>query len=380
MILVGDDDKLLESKKKCPLRPYFVYSWHDEVKNELKAIMTFFDPKNDSRRRLSRQDMAAKATGLQRRVIKGLSSLPDTEKNKVNELCNAVIERRTSTASIFYLAKQAYRAVKELKYDAIETDIMRSADVIFCTLCSSASRVMGLARRSTKFGALIVDEAAAATEPDLYIPFHLGPSRLLLVGDPKQLPSTVLSERAKRFGLDVSLQERLMSDHCRYDYTMLNVQYRMHPEISTFPSHHFYNGKICDGANVTSPTCGERAQLLDGRPYVFLQVDGVESKGHSESTCNLLEAAAVLDLVKRLCRANDTWSSPDRLRIITFYTAQVTLLRKTLSDNGFDNVLVSTVDSSQGCEADVVIVSIGEDWTNTIPNECCVFLTHMTYL
>ena len=131
-----------------------------------------------------------------------------------------------------------------LNMPAVEFDLMKSADVIFCTLCSSASRVMSLTGESIE--ALIVDEAAAATEPDLYIPFHLRPTRLLIVGDPKQLPSTVLSDRAKGFGLDVSLQERLMI-HCSYDFTMLNVQYRMHPEISSFPSRRFYNSQLRDG-------------------------------------------------------------------------------------------------------------------------------------
>jgi superfamily I DNA and/or RNA helicase len=38
-----------------------------------------------------------------------------------------------------------------------------------------------------------IGEAAAATEADIYIPFHLKPSRLLVVGDPRQLPSIVKS-------------------------------------------------------------------------------------------------------------------------------------------------------------------------------------------
>mmetsp|Transcript_184 Transcript_184/g.349 ORF Transcript_184/g.349 Transcript_184/m.349 type:complete len:118 (+) Transcript_184:200-553(+) len=101
---------------------------------------------------------------------------------------------------------------------------MKSADMVFCTLCSSASRVtMRLTGESIE--ALIVDEAAAATEPDIYIPFHLRPSRLLVVRDPNQLPSTVLSDQAKGLGLDVSLHERIMM-HCGYEFTMLDVQYR----------------------------------------------------------------------------------------------------------------------------------------------------------
>ena len=48
---------------------------------------------------------------------------------------------------------------------------------------------------------LVIDEAAATTEPQLCIPFHLKPKRLLCVGDPLQLPATVLSRRATDLGL-----------------------------------------------------------------------------------------------------------------------------------------------------------------------------------
>jgi len=357
MILVGDDDKLLESKKNSPLRPHYVYSWHTKVLEEFGVIATFFDPKSEESPNLSRQDLLKKAIGLQRRVVRSLVQLPEKEKKKIDELCKGLSQKKLDGTSLFHLANDAYRAVERLPHDAIENDIMGSADVIFCTLCSSASRVMKLAKASS-IEALIVDEAAAATEPDLYIPFHLIPSRLLVVGDPKQLPSTVLSDRAKKLGLDVSLQERLMN-HCKYDYTMLNVQYRMHPEISAFPSRHFYNGLILDGDNVMAPVYGY-AHLFHGRPYAFLQVDGIEAKGTEKSTCNHIEADVVVDLVRQLADHNDeSWCrSVDRLRIITFYTEQVVLLRKKLSDAGLKDVLVATVDSSQGCEADVVIVSL----------------------
>jgi superfamily I DNA and/or RNA helicase len=118
-------------------------------------------------------------------------------------LCKGLADPKCGrTVSLFYLATHASNAIGGLKGDAAEFDLMKSADVVFCTLlCSSASRVtMRLTGESIE--ALIVDEAAAATEPDLYIPFHLRPSRLLVVRDPNQLPSTVLSDQAKGLGLD----------------------------------------------------------------------------------------------------------------------------------------------------------------------------------
>jgi senataxin len=299
--------------------------------------------------------MLKKANNLRREIFRRLISLPPVIKNKFDELCKGLADPKCGRESLFILATQASNAIGGLKGDAIEFDLMKSADVVFCTLCSSASRVMRLTGESIE--ALIVDEAAASTEPDLYIPFHLRPSKLLVVGDPNQLPSTVLSDRAKGLGLDVSLQERLMM-HCGYEFTMLDVQYRMHPEISSFPSRQFYNSQLRDGENVMVER-GRRALLLNGRPYSFLQVNGTETKGSTHSTCNAMEANAVVDLVKELVHESEQYrSSVQMLRIITFYTAQVFLIRKMLDNAGFNYVLVAAVDSSQGCEADVVIVSL----------------------
>jgi senataxin len=355
MLLVGDDEKLLESNKKSALRPHYVYSWRKEVSKELKIMTKFYHANNQDVHEYSQKDMLKKANNLRREIFRRLISLPPVIKNKFDELCKGLADPKCGKESLFILATQASNAIGGLKGDAIEFDLMKSADVVFCTLCSSASRVMRLTGESIE--ALIVDEAAASTEPDLYIPFHLRPSKLLVVGDPNQLPSTVLSDRAKGLGLDVSLQERLMM-HCGYEFTMLDVQYRMHPEISSFPSRQFYNSQLRDGENVMVER-GRRALLLNGRPYSFLQVNGTETKGSTHSTCNAMEANAVVDLVKELVHESEQYrSSVQMLRIITFYTAQVFLIRKMLDNAGFNYVLVAAVDSSQGCEADVVIVSL----------------------
>lgn len=54
-------------------------------------------------------------------------------------------------------------------------------------------------------------QAAQALEPSVLIPLQLlsREGRLVLVGDPRQLPATVLSRAAERAGLGRSLFERL---------------------------------------------------------------------------------------------------------------------------------------------------------------------------
>jgi superfamily I DNA and/or RNA helicase len=239
---------------------------------------------------------------------------------------------------------------------ALSKELVDSADIIFCTLSTAGNSVVGGSR---EIDGLVVDEAAAATEPENYIPFRLKPKKLLIVGDPKQLPPTVFSRRAKMLGLGLSLQERMMNG-CGHKYTMLNTQYRMHPAISAFPSRKFYNGLIANGSNTKEV---RSSSWLDGRPYTFLQVNGTEEPPPNKrgGLRNPQEAAVVVDLVQQLVglrgQRDESWNSSDRIRIITFYQDQVSLIKKEMAEKGLNGVLVATVDSSQGCEADVVILS-----------------------
>lgn len=107
---------------------------------------------------------------------------------------------------------------------------------------------------------------------------------------------------------------------------------------------------------------------MDGKPYTFIQVSGHEHQQAGGSYANVDEAKTIVSLVGML-RASfrdqhdsssnheKAWHDPDRIRIISFYQGQVTLLRRMLNRAGLGQVLVATVDSSQGCEADLVIVS-----------------------
>lgn len=103
-------------------------------------------------------------------------------------------------------------------------------------------------RDDLRFETIIIDEAAQATEPSTLIPLRYGCRRLVLVGDPRQLPATVLSPTAQKAGLGVSLFERL--ENAGHPVVLLFVQYRMHPSIRLFPSQHFYQSRLVDHPSV----------------------------------------------------------------------------------------------------------------------------------
>jgi superfamily I DNA and/or RNA helicase len=133
----------------------------------------------------------------------------------------------------------------------------------------------------------------------------------------------------------------------------------MRPEISEWPMAEFYNEKVKDGANVTAESYSSEVVVRNGDPYTWVQVSGQEQKDRKFSTFNESEAQAVVAILLELkakYSMSGNWFSPDKIRIITFYQAQVDYLRFLLRRYQLD-VMVSTVDASQGCEADIVILS-----------------------
>ena len=76
--------------------------------------------------------------------------------------------------------------------------------------------------------------------------------QVFLVGDPIQLPATVISKRAVSYGYDVSLFKRLQT--AGYPVQVLDTQYRMHPDICRFPSDQFYHSGVKTGEGVEAAT------------------------------------------------------------------------------------------------------------------------------
>ena len=102
-------------------------------------------------------------------------------------------------------------------------------------------------------------------------------------------------------GFGRSLFERLSSlGHTKH---LLNIQYRMHPSISSFPNLNFYLDQISDGPNVEKESY--RKQYLPGLmfgPYSFINIFGGK-EAHGNAGCslrNMVEVSAVVIIVQKL--------------------------------------------------------------------------------
>lgn len=389
VVLVGDEDKLLEEtlstnnggtdgmslSQQVTNNYHFVYKFLPNLQTCLQGLEKCLKSRSAEEEMLVPQShvvfrLLAQFMDIAHLFKAGVKTRADSLRSALVRLTTKKRSEKNHAKTLEHLAA-VLKDLRPLAGDKSLTHkvtcaLIQRADVIFCTLASSGSNVFKLhTRQGLKVRDLIVDEAAAATEAELAIPFHLRPNRVLVVGDPMQLPATVMSPMAKKFNLDRSLHQRLMQ--CNYPFIMLQEQYRMRREISKFASNQFYEGKLRNSEKVEKSFYVSPCPLLEPSqdPFLFQDVNGREEQKGNGSIQNLAEAKAVVEWIGKLrAKAKQTdphWFRSDKVRIITFYQAQVDLINSLLRSLGFgyakSGLVATTVDSSQGCEADLVIVS-----------------------
>ncbi|XP_030461792.1 uncharacterized protein LOC115681845 [Syzygium oleosum] len=244
--------------------------------------------------------------------------------------------------------------------DMIADFCYQQASLIFCT-ASSSYKLYSVEMEPLNL--LVIDEAAQLKECESVIPLRLpGVKHLILVGDECQLAAMVESKVSSRAGFGRSLFERLSS--LGYSRQLLNIQYRMHPSISLFPTSNFYQNQIMDGPNVKSKSY-RKSHLpwpMFG-PYSFINIpDGREQAGDDGcSLRNPVEVEVILRIVRNLYRAWDGSEEDLTVGVISPYAAQVAAVqfklgKKYENTKGF-MVKVKSVDGFQGGEEDIVIIS-----------------------
>ena len=79
-----------------------------------------------------------------------------------------------------------------------------------------------------------------------------GTKHVVLVGDHAQLGPVIMNKQTVMAGLNMSLFERLIRMGNRP--LRLQIQYRMHPALSVFPSDTFYEGSLQNGVSAAQRT------------------------------------------------------------------------------------------------------------------------------
>ncbi|KAK1758566.1 SEN1 N terminal-domain-containing protein [Echria macrotheca] len=247
----------------------------------------------------------------------------------------------------------------DIKRRQIQQDILDKAQVL-CTTLSGSGHDM-FRTLTVEFETVIIDEAAQCVELSALIPLKYGCSKCILVGDPKQLPPTVLSQSAARYGYDQSLFVRMQKRHAK-DVHLLDTQYRMHPEISMFPSKEFYEGLLQNGPDMASLRRQDwhRSVLLG--PYRFFDVKGSQNRGpRGQSLINDEEVKVAMQLYRRFKVEYSGLDLTGKIGVITPYKAQLFRLRQRFEDTWgesiFDEIEFNTTDAFQGRECEIIIFS-----------------------
>ncbi|KAI0293908.1 P-loop containing nucleoside triphosphate hydrolase protein [Russula brevipes] len=273
--------------------------------------------------------------------------------------------------------------------------VLQEAQVVLATCHSSGGHQL----RMQEFDVVIIDEATQALEAVCWIPIFKA-KKLILAGDPKQLPPTVralsptqdLASRSKsriasRFTskmassvrcrglmpprtLELTMFERLEKMYGPRIKYMLTVQYRMHAKIAEFPSKVMYDSRLITHSSVAThllrhlpgiTATSEDLQDILEAPITFFDTAGceyferVEGDDDEGSRCNENEATIVHKWVATLVAAGITSS---QIGIITPYQAQVVLLTSLLRSSYGPELEIGTVDGMQGREKEAVIISL----------------------
>lgn len=210
---------------------------------------------------------------------------------------------------------------------------------------------------------LVIDEAGQFSLAST-IAVSLATSRLLLLGDPQQLPQ--VSQGVHPEPVDTSALGWVVDGAevipAELGYFLARTR-RMHPAVAAAVSRLSYAGRLA-----SHPSTALR--VLDG---IEPGVHPVPLRHRGNATQSPEEAAQVVELVRGLI--GRSWSDVERegetgrrmparplvasdLIVVTPYNAQQVLVEEALAAAGFGEVPVGTVDKFQGQEAVVSIVSL----------------------
>ena len=261
----------------------------------------------------------------------------------------------------YEIRRRRGKAVAHMR-QSICRDVVQKASVIVATCSTSGHEMFD----GMNFTHVLVDECTQAIEPATLIALSRKAEQVVLIGDHKQLPPTLLGERND---LAISMFERLASTNLAKDLVLLNEQRRMHPDISIFPNKSFYDGKLEDFVSA------EERPPIKGMDWpnrvMFFDVANGQMEDVGTSRKNETEAHAVISLVKRFLSSGVPASE---IAILTPYRAQRRFLSKQLSNlvstkadttssasgkggSSDHHIEINTVDGFQGMEQELIIFS-----------------------
>jgi len=305
-----------------------IYMYNKKIEHLIQERSNYTKPVPKYRRGLNDSDIihyAKKGTssrGVNPKIIKSMAEWLkiDTQITKVN------------------------KKVKQLENNIISS-IIEESDVILSTNSSAALESIS----NVKFDVAVIDEASQTTIPNILIPIAKA-HRFILAGDHKQLPPTVLSNKAQK--LSHTLFESLI-DKYPHKSQLLNIQYRMNKKLMEFPNNEFYESHLKTDSEIENIKLGDLIDTNDDDIISFIDTSDMPNNQEkqlkdSKSIVNLCERDICIKLVEKYINQG---INPKDIGIITPYSDQTNII------SDMTDVEVKTVDGFQGREKEIIIIS-----------------------
>jgi ATP-dependent RNA/DNA helicase IGHMBP2 len=259
-------------------------------------------------------------------------------------------------------AERVHPTVERFRCDDEDDPRLLEANCYFATCATAATSAI----TDMNFDIVILDEANKARVDEALPALRLG-SALALVGDHKQLPPVeddalygiVESDEALETLVNRSLFEQAWegglpeSARC-----LLTIQHRMHPDIAAYVSAASYDGQLQDAPEVQAYSYITRTPFPVALHFVDTEgMRGVrERRGPGGALRNEAEVRVAAQVVRLLDERAPREMS---MAVIAMYAEQVERLRQALGRRRFKRpVKIDTVDSFEGREEDMVVISL----------------------
>ena len=269
--------------------------------------------------------------------------------------------KRTDTSSILLMA-YTNRAVDEIRSMLEDAGLADDERILTGTTSMMQARPFLLEGRH--FSLAIVDEASQVLEPGLIGLLSSDQiDRFVLVGDHKQLPA-VVQQNPEEARIDDPLLRSIGLNDCRqslfqrlYNWEVqqqrtqfigtLHRQGRMHPDVASFASNHFYHAWL---QPVPLPHQQETAIGYD-----LPSQDAIDDILKTHRIVFFDSTPNTIDLALRIRRFYGESFNPEKtLGIIVTYRHQIAAIREALPD-----ISIDTVERYQGSQRDVIIYDVG---------------------
>ncbi|HEX3607636.1 MAG TPA: AAA domain-containing protein [Candidatus Dormibacteraeota bacterium] len=259
-------------------------------------------------------------------------------------------------------AERVHPTVDQFRCDDEDDPRLLTANCYFATCATAATSAI----TDMNFDIVILDEANKARADEALPALRLG-SALAMVGDHKQLPPV---EDDALYGIvetDPALEDlvnRSLFEQCWEGglvdeaKCLLTVQHRMHPDISAYVSKASYESQLQDAPEV------QAYSFVTRKPFPvalhFVDTEGMKGSAERRGPGGALRNEAEVRVAAQVVRLLDERCPRElSMAVIAMYAEQVERLRQALGRRKFKRpVKIDTVDSFEGREEDLVVISL----------------------